>query len=224
MGNKSKTKNGKRWSKSREPTPPDRRLDYLDHPEQRAPFAVSKATDPAGSGSSVAVVDAPASPEWGLPRKQLDRQTADRFLEAIRNGCGRDLACYKVGIAYRVFKRKFDEDEEFREAVESCERMRLQTLEELGEAMAKTGDNAVLFKFLDRYDKAAIVTRNLPNGPGPQAPSPGEGVDPALELIARLIVERRQLPQLTPQSQTSNGSPTLQSVATTPPNSSTNSG
>jgi hypothetical protein len=90
----------------------------------------------------------------------LSDDEAARVLALLRKGRGRSLAGEELRVSYRRFKRRYDQDAEFRDAVRDAERCSAEALEAKGYDIALAGDDpAILLKMIGRRDRSRVLAQ-----------------------------------------------------------------
>jgi hypothetical protein len=88
----------------------------------RAGRSVARQIGPRNRRHSERAARRPAAAPTPPPCERLTAEGVREFLDCMRWGYGPHLVCHLMGIKYRVYKRTFDEDEDFREEVLSAQR------------------------------------------------------------------------------------------------------
>ena len=100
----------------------------------------------------------------GRPKSKFSKPQVEEGLKLIREGHGRVMACAAVGVSYRTFLRKLDEDEEFAFRLRAAEEERIEGCEAtLVKVATGTNDSSVRVRaaiaYLGRRDKLDAAAR-----------------------------------------------------------------
>ena len=93
----------------------------------------------------------------GRSTRYIGKRQRAEFLGALALGKGRDRALIELGISARTFRNTYDKHPAFRLAVQSATRAAHQDLEWVARNRAMEGDSEILFKLLDRRDRAEML-------------------------------------------------------------------
>lgn len=112
----------------------------------------------------------------------MTQDQQDRFLHYLRQGWGPHAACLEVATAYSTYKRKYQEDSDFRVAVKQAGKVAVERIEAQLYEMASDGNLAAI-KF--------YLTNRRPNRWREKAPDalPNGGIVVNIANVARQIAE-----------------------------------
>lgn len=90
----------------------------------------------------------------GPPATLLDAVEKVDFLDKVERGVGRRKAMIECRFGYARFRRTMEEDDDFRQAVETAEKSRTEIVKQTLLSIALQGDMDAIKYYLDRRDKA----------------------------------------------------------------------
>jgi hypothetical protein len=95
----------------------------------------------------------PGTGKRGPIRKKLSALQQTQLLSLLRNGCGRELACLKMGISDSQFRNTWRDDVAFQAACRDAQKTAEQALGEQAYQLAAHGNTDIMMKLLDRFDR-----------------------------------------------------------------------